>query len=145
MTSSSKVTEFESSSLQLLDKLPFLVERANEFLNTLGLKVQVVQHSEKWYDPGIELGDSGIGITITWGTRPSIAGRIDEVQFSAYKTVHIPGNRWVPDDADIIDLSVASSNCENAIIEAIKEYVRFVICQKLDAEADDAYAEEIYS
>lgn len=135
----------------LQKKLPELVERAEHFLKLIGIKDEIRVFNESHCDPRIEIGTSGIGVSILEGERKTIAGSIPEIQYGAFRTEFIPGVRYYrdgsgePDSVETEDIGEAERRPDRPLTNAVMAYVEMMINNELDredAEADAKYEKD---
>jgi hypothetical protein len=127
---------------------PGLVARVKQLIAESGLTIEV---KEDCSCPSVELGDSGIGVSISseameWLKNEKDTQRV--VTYQAYATTYDPGVRYYPDGSgeppgtDYVELGEESRHSDKPIVEAIKAYVEWQIYNLLDHEADEAMARE---
>ena len=136
-------------TIELNTELQKLEARANQFLKRLGMKHKVVVQNDSWSDSGIEFDGTGIGVSISTASENTILGAKESIAYGAYTTHFIPGVRYhrdgsgTPDDCELNFLCEAK-NPEEALIQAIKVLCEFEISLVLEAEAEDAFAMDVY-
>ena len=97
--------------------------------------VDIPPGSGSWADPGIEFGDTGVGVVISFD-------REDNVEFGAYAATSYPGVWRYPDGsgeppgADIIELGKSNKNLDYPLIDALKAAIEVRISRYLDAGAE---------
>jgi hypothetical protein len=133
--------------MKMIEEISELKERAEKFLKLLGVQAEVEVFNESYCDHRIEIGTSGIGVSITEGKRKTINGTIKCPMYCAFRSEYIIGVRYYadgsgePDSVEVEDLGEESRNPDQPIIEAIKAYVEAQIVSFLDYENAEAAAE----
>jgi len=142
-------------SNKLTKAFPGLVARVKQLVAEAGLTVEVKEDcpDPTYYDPRIELGDSGIGVSLAETARVWLKNEKDGTQlvvtYQAFATTYDPGVMYhsdgsgTPPSEDYVELGEESSNADQPIVEAIKAYVESRLNQLFDHEADVAMEREM--